>query len=357
MKRIDLILLISVLFLTFFGLFMIYDASSFVAFRDFADKYHFVRDQFFWIILGLIALLFFSRFDYHRLYNLAIPILLVAVGLLLAVFIPGIGVKALGASRWLNLRFTTLQPSEFVKIALAIYLAAWFSKKEKGRIWAFLLLLSSIITLVILEPDMGTAVIILAEGIILYFLSGARTLYFVILAPVIAVVGFLFAKLEPYRAARVTSYLNFNQDISGSSYHVRQILIALGSGGLTGVGLGNSLQKYAYLPENATDSIFAIIAEEVGFIGALLIIVVFVIIIWRGFYIAIHAKDQFGKLLAGGIITFLAMQIIINLAAQTALLPLTGIPLPFISYGGSALIINLTAIGILLNIARQGEKI
>jgi cell division protein FtsW len=305
----------------------------------------------------LIALLFFSRFDYHRLYNLAIPILLVAVGLLLAVFIPGIGVKALGASRWLNLRFTTLQPSEFVKIALAIYLAAWFSKKEKGRIWAFLLLLSSIITLVILEPDMGTAVIILAEGIILYFLSGARTLYFVILAPVIAVVGFLFAKLEPYRAARVTSYLNFNQDISGSSYHVRQILIALGSGGLTGVGLGNSLQKYAYLPENATDSIFAIIAEEVGFIGALLIIVVFVIIIWRGFYIAIHAKDQFGKLLAGGIITFLAMQIIINLAAQTALLPLTGIPLPFISYGGSALIINLTAIGILLNIARQGEKI
>ncbi|HUD09977.1 MAG TPA: putative lipid II flippase FtsW [Patescibacteria group bacterium] len=357
MKRIDLILLVSVLFLTFFGLFMIYDASSFVAFRDFVDKYHFVRDQFFWIILGLIALLFFSRFDYHKLYNLAIPILLVAVGLLLAVFIPGIGVKTLGASRWLNLRFTTLQPSEFVKIALAIYLAAWFSKKEKGRIWAFLLLLSMIIALVILEPDMGTAVIVLAEGIILYFLSGARTLYFFILAPIIAVIGILFAKLEPYRAARVTSYLNFNQDISSSSYHVRQILIALGSGGLTGVGLGNSLQKYAYLPENATDSIFAIIAEELGFIGALLIIVVFVIIIWRGFYIAIHAKDQFGKLLAGGIITFLAMQIVINLAAQTALLPLTGIPLPFISYGGSALIINLTAVGILLNIAKQEEKV
>jgi cell division protein FtsW len=356
MKKIDFFLVASVLFLTFFGLFMIYDASSFVAFRDFVDKYHFVKDQIFWIVLGLVALLFFSRFDYHRFYNLAIPILLVAIGLLIAVFIPGIGVNALGASRWLNLGFTTLQPSEFVKLALAIYLAAWFSKKEKGRIWAFLLLLSSIICLVILEPDMGTAVIILAEGIILYFLSGARAFYFVILAPVIAVLGLIFAKLQPYRAARLSAYLNFNQDVSGSSYHVRQILIALGSGGLTGVGLGNSLQKYAYLPENATDSIFAIIAEELGFVGALVIILIFVIIIWRGFYIAINSKDQFGKLLAGGITTFLAMQIIINLAAQTALSPLTGIPLPFISYGGSALIINLTAIGILLNIARQGEK-
>jgi cell division protein FtsW len=353
MKRIDLILLISVLFLTFFGLFMIYDASSFVAFRDFVDKYHFVKDQIFWIILGLGTLLFFSRFDYHRLYNLALPILLIAIGLLVAVFIPGIGVKVLGASRWIDLKFTTLQPSEFVKIALAIYLAAWFSKKEKGRVWSFLLLLGLIIGLVILEPDMGTAVIILVEGIVLYFLSGAKLIYFAILTPVLGVLGFLFAKLEPYRAARISAYLNFNQDISGSSYHVRQILIALGSGGLTGVGLGNSLQKYAYLPENATDSIFAIVAEELGFIGALFIIIIFVVIVWRGFYIAMNSKDPFGKLLAGGITTFLAMQIIINLAAQTALLPLTGIPLPFISYGGSALIINLTAIGILLNIARQ----
>jgi cell division protein FtsW len=356
MKRIDLILVVSVLFLTFFGLFMIYDASSFVAFRDFSDKYHFVKDQIFWIILGLAAFAFFSHFNYHRLYNLALPILLVGIGLLVAVFIPGLGVKVLGASRWINLRFTTLQPSEFIKISLAIYLAAWFSKKEKGRIWSFLMLLGLIIFLVILEPDMGTAAIILAEGIVLYFLSGARSIYFAILTPILAVGGFLFAKLEPYRAARLSAYLNFNQDVSGSSYHVRQILIALGSGGLTGVGLGNSLQKYAYLPENTTDSIFAIIAEELGFIGAVFIILVFVVIIWRGFYIAMNSKDPFGKLLAGGITTFLAMQIIVNLAAQTALLPLTGIPLPFISYGGSALIINLTAVGILLNIARQEAR-
>lgn len=353
MKKIDFFLLVSVLFLTFFGLFIIYDASSFVAFRDFADKYHYVKDQIFWIILGIIALFIFSKIDYHKFYNLAVPTLLVALGLLVAVFIPGIGVEVLGAHRWINLRFTVLQPSEFVKLALAIYLAAWFSNKEKGRAWAFLMLLFSVLALVILEPDMGTAAIILAEGIVLYFLSGAKLVYFAILTPIIAVLGFIFAKLEPYRAARLATFLNVNENINSTSYHVRQILIALGSGGLMGVGLGNSLQKYAYLPENATDSIFAIIAEELGFLGACFIIGVFLIVVWRGFYIAITARDTFGKLLAGGIITFLAMQIFINLAAQTALLPLTGIPLPFISYGGSALIISLSAIGILINIGKQ----
>jgi cell division protein FtsW len=357
MKKIDFFLLVSVLFLTLFGLFIIYDASSFVAFRDFADKYHFVKDQIFWIVLGIASLLIFSRIDYHRFYNLAIPILLVALGFLGLVFIPGIGVKVLGASRWINLRFTVFQPSEFVKLALAIYLAAWFSSKEKGRVGAFLLLLGLVLGLVMLEPDMGTAAIILAEGLVLYFLSGAKLTYFAILAPIIAFGGFIFAKLEPYRAARLATFLNTDQNISSTSYHVRQILIALGSGGLTGVGLGNSLQKYAYLPENATDSIFAIIAEELGFVGACFIIAIFLVIIWRGFYIAIHSKDDFGRLLAGGITTFLAAQIFINLAAQTALLPLTGIPLPFISYGGSALIINLSAIGILISIARQRKNI
>lgn len=336
---------------------MIYDASSFVAFRDFADKYHYVKDQIFWIILGISALFLFSFIDYHKFYNLAIPILLAAIGLLILVFIPGIGVKILGASRWINLRFSILQPSEFVKLALAIYLAAWFSSKEKGRLWAFLLLLSAVLLLVMFEPDMGTAAIILSEGIVLYFLSGANVFYFVFLAPVIAILGFIFAKLEPYRAARLSTFLNANQDVGSSSYHVRQILIALGSGGLTGVGIGNSLQKYAYLPENTTDSIFAIIAEELGFIGALFIIFVFLVVVWRGFSIATLAKDNFGRLLAGGITTFLAAQVLINLAAQTALLPLTGIPLPFISYGGSSLIIDLSAIGILLNIAKQRVNI
>ncbi len=357
MKKIDIYLLISVVFLTIFGLFMIYDASSYVAFRDFSDKYHYVKDQIFWIILGFLALGFFSFFDYRKFYNLAIPILTVSVLLLILVFIPGIGVKLLGARRWIDLKFTLLQPSELIKLSLAIYLSAWFSNKEKGRLWAFLSLISLILLLVILEPDMGTAAIILFEALVLYFLSGAKIMYFLLLGPVIAFLGLIFTKIEPYRAARLATFFNANQDISSSSYHVRQILIALGVGGLTGVGLGNSLQKYAYLPENATDSIFAIIAEELGFIGATFIIGIFLIVIWRGFMISSLAKDSFGKLLAGGISAFLAGQIFINLAAQTALLPLTGIPLPFISYGGSALIINLSAIGILLNISKQGNKI
>lgn len=357
MKKIDFFLLASVLALTIFGLFMIYDASSFVAFRDFGDKYHFFKDQVFWIVLGFIGLTVFSYIDYHKFYNLAIPILVASIVLLVMVFIPGLGIKLLGARRWIDLRFTLLQPSELAKLALAIYLSAWFSNKEKGRLWAFLMLLGFVLLLIMLQPDMGTAAIILAESITLYFLSGANVLYFAFLVPIMAVGGIILAKLEPYRAARLATFFDANQDISSSSYHVRQILIALGSGGLTGLGLGNSLQKYAYLPENTTDSIFAIIAEELGFLGALVVIGVFLVIVWRGFYIATNAKDLFGKLLAAGITTFLAAQILINLAAQTALLPLTGIPLPFISYGGSALIINLVSIGILLNIAKQRKNI
>ncbi len=332
---------------------MIYDASSFVAFRDFGDNYHYVKDHIVWIVLGLGALTFFANFNYHKFYNLALPLLLISIFLLVLVFIPGIGLDLLGAKRWINFRLFSLQPSEIVKLTLAIYLSAWFSTKEKNRIGAFLLLLFAVLFLIIMQPDMGTGIIILAEGLTLYFLSGANVIYFLILAPVMFLVGTLVAILEPYRAARLATFFNFNQDITSSSYHVRQILIALGSGGLMGVGLGNSLQKYAYLPENATDSIFAIIAEELGFIGSVAIILVFLLIIWRGFEISKNAKDMFGKLLAGGISTFLAAQVLINLAAQTALLPLTGIPLPFISHGGSALIMNLTSIGILLNIRRQ----
>ncbi|MCL6096490.1 MAG: putative lipid II flippase FtsW [Patescibacteria group bacterium] len=353
MKKIDILLLLSVVFLTLFGLFMIYDASSFVAFRDFGDKYHYIKDQFFWIILGLVSLGAFSFFDYRKLFNLALPVLIVGILLLVMVFLPGLGVTLLGARRWVDFQIFILQPSEFVKLGLAIYLAAWFSSKEKGRFLAFLMLLGLVVFLVMLEPDMGTAVIILSEALVVYFLSGANMLHFALLTPIVAVLGFILIKLEPYRLARLTTFLNPDQSLATSSYHVRQILIALGSGGLTGVGFGNSLQKYAYLPENTTDSIFAIIAEELGFLGATIVILLFVVVVWRGFHIAIHAKDKFGRLLAGGITTFLAMQIFINLAAQTALLPLTGIPLPFISYGGSALIINLAAVGILCNISRQ----
>lgn len=357
MRKFDLLLLSIVIILTLFGLLMLFDASSFIAFRDFNDKYYYLREQSVWLVLGLLCLGFFSFFDYHRFYYLAVPILIVAIIMLLLVFVPGIGVYVLGARRWINVGFSVLQPAEFVKLGLAIYLAAWFSTKEKGRFFAFSLLVGFVLLLVMLEPDMGTASVILAEALVVYFISGGNLLHFIFVAPVLAVVGFLLIKLEPYRAARLATFLNFNQPLESTSYHVKQILISLGMGGIGGVGLGNSLQKYAYLPENATDSIFAIIAEELGFVGGVFLILLFMLLIWRGFVIASHAKDAFGKLLACGITTYIGVQAIINLGAQTALIPLTGIPLPFISYGGSALVVSLCAIGILLNISRQNHTI
>ncbi len=356
-RKSDFALVVGVAALTIFGLFMIYDASSYVAFRDFGDKYHYIKDQIYWVIIGFCALFAFSFFDYHKYYNLALPILLGAIFLLFLVFVPGLGIEALGAKRWINLGFFVLQPGEFIKLALTIYLSAWFSTKEKGRFLAFLLLIGLVILLVMLQPDMGTAVVILGEAVVLYFLSGGSILHLLGLLPIIGISGLGLIMLEPYRAARLSTFLNPNQDLETTSYHLRQILIALGSGGLLGVGIGNSLQKYAYLPEATTDSIFAIAAEEIGFVGVLILILIMLFIIYRGFYIATRAKDNFGKLLAGGITSFIAIQTIVNLGAQTALLPLTGVPLPFISYGGSALVVNLVSIGILLNISRQSHYI
>lgn len=356
MKKDSILLLFCVVFLTVFGLFMIYDASSFISFKDFGDKYHYIKDQIFWAGIGLSGLTFFSFFEYRKLYFISLPILLLSIVLLILVFVPGIGVYVLGAHRWVNFKFFILQSSEFAKLALTIFLAAWFSNREKGRFLAFLLLLGLVLALIIAEPDMGTAVIILTVALVMYFLSGAPTWQFVGIIPLFAILGILATKFAPYRAQRIIAFFDINSSPQNYSYHVRQILIALGSGGLTGVGFGNSLQKYAYLPENTTDSIFAIIAEEIGFIGSLFIIGVYALLVLVGFRIASKAKDNFAKFLAAGITTSIAVQTIINLSSQTALLPLTGIPLPFISYGGSALIVNLCSIGILLNISKTSSK-
>jgi len=334
---------------------MIYDASSYVSFKDFGDKYHYIKDQISWAVIGLSGLIFFYLFDYKKLYLLSLPILLFSIVLLILVFLPGVGVYILGAHRWINFKFFILQSSEFAKLALTIFLAAWFSNREKGRFLAFLLLTGIVIALIIAEPDMGTAIIILLIALTMYFLSGAPLRQFFGMVPVVAILGFLAVKFEPYRAQRLTTFFDTNASPQTYSYHVRQILIALGSGGLTGVGFGNSLQKYAYLPESTTDSIFAIIAEEVGFVGSALILGAYALLVLVGFRIAERAKDSFGKFLAAGITTLIAVQALINLASQTALLPLTGVPLPFISYGGSALIVNLSAIGILLNISKQSK--
>lgn len=351
--KFDIILFLIVLSLTLFGLLMIYNSSSVIAYNLFGDKYKFIRDQMVWCTLGFGALYFFYKLDYRTLYNLALPALLAALGLLILVFVPGIGAGALGANRWVDFGFFSLQPAEFVKLGLSLYLAAWFSHKEKGRLSSFILLMGAILFLVMMEPDLGTASIILFESAVVYFLSGGSLKTFFFAAPIIAIGGFLYVISAPYRLSRLTSFLNLGNSIETTSYHVKQILIALGSGGILGLGVGNSIQKYAYLPENVTDSIFPIIAEEFGFIGAVVLILVYIAFIWRGIFIASKARDTFGKLLAGGIISFIGIQAVINLSAMTALVPLTGVPLPFISYGGSALVIDLSAIGILLNIRKN----
>ncbi len=339
--------------LSFFGILMVYDSSVAIAIREFADQYYFVKEQFRWLIIGWFVCSFCTLFDYHRWYKLALPLLGITVVLLLAVFFPGIGVRALGANRWINLGFFILQPAELAKFSIVVYLAAWFSVKEKGRFLAFLILIAMVFGLVIIEPDMGTAAIILLIALSLYFFSGAPLWHFGMLLPILAV-GFIgLAVVSPYRMQRLTSFINREHDPLGASYQIRQILLSLGSGGVFGLGLGQSRQKYEYLPEANTDAIFAIIGEELGFIGAIGVICFYAMLLWRGFRIAKEAPDRFGQLLAAGVTSWIGIQTTLNLAAMVAIMPLTGIPLPLISYGGSSLVSVLAGLGILLNVSRQ----
>lgn len=357
MKRLGAALFITTCLLAFIGIFILYESSSYTALLNIGDKYYFVKNQSIWIAIGIVLCLIFSRINYKIYAKLALPLLLVTFALLIGVFLPGIGVSLQGAHRWINFGVTLVQPSELLKISLAVYLAAWFAIKEKGRLLAFLLLLGLCIFLVIMEPDMGTASIIAATAILVYFFQGAKVTEMLAILAIFLIGLFLLIKIEPYRAARFSEYSNFNShDLSTTSYHVKQILVSLGSGGLTGVGFGRSVQKYAYLPENTTDSIFAIFAEEAGFLGSSVLILIFFTHLVIGYAIAMDSTDIFGRLLAFGIITFISIQTVINLASQVVLFPLTGVPLPFISYGGSSMLINFMSIGILISIARLSGK-
>ena len=349
----DRVLIGLLVLLTLVGILFVYDSSVVIAIRDFSDRFYFAKEQIKWIALGWIVLSVFSFISYKNWYRAAVPILMATIGLLLAVFIPGISVKALGARRWINLGFMNLQPAEFAKLALVMYLSAWFSSKERKRFVPFLLLLGMVVGLILLQPDLGTAFIVLMIAVLLYFFSGAHLIQFVFLIPVLIIGVFLLAVVSPYRFARLTSFINPEKDPLGTSYQIRQATLALGSGCLMGVGIGKSRQKYEYLPEANTDSIFAIIGEETGLVGATAISLLYVIILYRGYIIATGAKDGFGKLLALGISSWVGLQSMINIAAISALIPLTGIPLPLISYGGSNLVVMLAGLGILINISKH----
>jgi cell division protein FtsW len=350
-------LLLTTVILSLIGIVMVYDSSVAIAFRDFSNPYHFVRDQVKWLILGFTGFTILSRIPYGLWKRFAVPGIILTLILLIAVFIPGLGIRALGAHRWIDFGFFVLQPAEFAKLAMVLYLSAWFASKEHGRLLAFLLLLGMISGLVIIEPDMGTAITIIVTSMALYFLSGAPVGHFIGLVPVLVFGIAGLAVVQPYRLRRVTTFLNPESDPLGASYQIRQALIALGSGGFFGIGLGKSRQKYEYLPEANTDSIFAILGEEVGFFGAVIVIALFVFLVWRCFKIAKRVNDPFGKLFALGVGSWIGAQALVNTGSMVALLPLTGVPLPLISYGGSGLVVTLAALGIVYNISKSGNNV
>lgn len=339
--------------LSAFGLLMVYDSSVALAIRDFNNQYYYLTEQLKWVVVGLIVFGVASCVDYRIYKKFAFPMLVGTLALLLVVFLPGVGIKALGAKRWINLGFTVLQPAELAKLTIVIYLSAWFSTKEKGRLVSFLLLLGMVGGLIVLEPDLGTTLVLVATALTMYFLSGAPVKQFALVVPVLIVGVMILAVSSPYRFRRLTTFFNPETDPLGASYHIRQATIALGSGGMFGVGIGKSRQKYEYLPEANTDSIFAIIGEEIGFVGAMGVLVLFLLLLSRGFLIAKKVEDPFGRYLALGITSWVGYQVVMNIAAMVALIPLTGVPLPLLSYGGSSLIVVLTGLGILVNIGRS----
>ncbi len=351
-KTFDLPLLITVGILVIFGLLMVYDASSVQGLKDFSDRYYYIKWQLIWTGIGIFSMIFFSRFDYKRFKTLGLPLMVVSFLLLLAPLIPGLGVSGGGAHRWLKFGPVTFQPAEIIKLTGIIFFSTLFEKKI--RFFPFLIIISAVtIVTAILQKDLGSSIVFVASSVILYFAAGGAFWHFLLGLPLglAAVIGLIVT--SGYRSKRILAFLNPFGDTQGFTYHISQVLIALGSGGIFGLGLGNSRQKFEYIPEVTTDSIFGVVGEELGFIGGALLILLFANLILRGVKISSNAPDNFGRILAIGLTSWLGIQTVINFSSMVALLPLTGVPLPFISYGGSALVANLTAVGILLNISKS----
>lgn len=339
--------------LTLFGLLMVGSASVVTAQRDFSDRWYYLKLQSVWAGIGLVGFFFASRISVSSLEKIALPLMLFNLLCLVLVLVPGIGLKLLGSRRWLNLGWFSFQPAELAKLSFSLYLASFLKSAPSSRFFQFLLLMLVAIVLILMEPDLGTALIILGLGLATYFVAGGRWLHFISLVPVVAVLVLVFILASPYRAARMYTFLDSTHDPLGASYQVRQGLISLGSGGLFGRGLGQSRQKYEFLPEVTTDSIFAVIGEEFGLTGSLAILFAFWLLIHSGFVIAATAATPFTRNLATAISSWLGVQAFLNLSSLVALTPLTGVPLPFISYGGSSLVAILFATGILVNISRH----
>lgn len=341
--------------LSILGLLVLFDASAPLALNRFGDKFLFVRQQALFYCVGFAGMLIVSKINYKYFEKYAVFLFAFTVFLLILVLIPGIGNKALGARRWIDLGFFSLQPSELAKLTISIYLAKVASKNK--TLFSYLIPLGLTLLLIILEPDLGTAIIVALIALVQIFISGINLFYFGGISLFGVISALLLILFSPYRRERLLTYFEMSRDPLGASYHIRQVLYSLGMGGVWGVGLGRSRQKYLYLPEVATDSIFAVVAEESGFLGSMVVILLFALLIFTGIKIVKAAPDTFSKILSGGIIAWIGGQAFLNFSSMLAIFPLTGVPLPFFSYGGSSLLTIFIGLGILLNISKHGKQI
>lgn len=362
LPKVDKYILGSVLLLLGVGLLSLASASAVLSYQRFGNNYYyFIRQLFYGVVPGLILMYFLSCFDYHKLQKFAPVFVLAGIAMLVAVLIPGIGFKVGNARRWINFGAFLFQPAEFIKLAVILYLASWYDKRQQhvhDLYYGYLpslFIVGFIVGLIILEPDIGTMLVLASIAAVMFFIGGVRMKYIYATAASALLVLWILIRAAPYRIQRFLSFLNPSADTQGISYQINQALLAIGSGGLWGLGFGLSRQKYSYLPEPMGDSIFAIMSEELGFIRVSLVLALFLFFAYRGFKIVRATPDTFGKLVAGGITCWLMLQALINIGGIVGLIPLTGIPLTFISYGSTSLLISLASLGILLNISRYSN--
>ncbi len=355
----DILLFGTVVTLTAVGLIMVYSSGFVTALKDFNNSLFFFQKQFISCMVGIVFLLFFMNFDYRNLKILAVPILVLSYVLLFIVLIPGLGRSNYGAQRWLVVGSLSFQPSEYAKLAVIIFMASFLSNKSRDPrsfrkfVMPGLVITATMAALIMAQPDLSTAVSVSVLVFVLLFLARAQIRHLLITGGVGMVSVFILIITEGYRLRRFLAFLDPWKDMRKDGYHIIQSLLAISGGGLSGVGLGKSIQKFLYLPKQYNDFIFAIITEELGILGALCIIALFVLFLWRGLKTAMDAPDRFGGLLAGGLVAMVVIQAILNIGVVLSFFPTTGLPLPFISFGGSSLVINLCAAGILLNISRR----
>jgi cell division protein FtsW len=357
-KRFDLSLLVVTIALVLFGIVMIYSASVILGYTVFNDSQLFFRKQIISGLIGALAMIAMSMVDYRVWAKKPGWMLGATFALLLSVFVFSRG-EINGAHRWIEIGGFSMQPSEFGKLFFLMYLAAWLAKRQdkmadlKGTFLPFMLVLGAVSVLILEQPDFGTLSVFFVSAVAVYLVAGMTLPQFLIGAGTVAA-GLTYILSAPYRRARLATFFDPSQDVSGIGWHIKNISIAIGSGGWFGLGFGASGQKRLFLPEPHTDSIFAIVTEELGFMVATLLIAAFIFLAYRGYKIALKAPDAFGRLLAVGITSWFAWQTFINLASMLQIIPLVGVPLPFVSYGGTNLIISMAAIGVLLNISKYG---